>query len=63
MKRNSTHLNLLHQFSQIKTRKSEQKIEENLKVKDSTIQNILAYSKSVKCIKTDSLGMVLTVNN
>jgi len=63
MKRNSTQLNLLHQFSQIKIRKSEQKIEENLKVKDSTIQNILAYSKSVKCIKTGSLGMVLMVNN
>jgi hypothetical protein len=63
MKRNSTHLNLLHQFSQIKTRKSEKKIEENLKVKDSAIQNILAYSKSVRCIKTDSLGMVLIVNN
>ena len=63
MKRNSTQLNLLHQFSQIKTRKSEQNIEENLKVKDSTIQNILAYSKSVKCIKTGSLGRVLIVNN
>ena len=63
MKRNSTQLNLLHQFSQIKIRKSEKKIEENLKVKDSTIQNILAYSKSVRSIKTDSLGMVLVVNN
>ena len=63
MKRNSTQLNLPHQFFQIKTSKSEQKIEENLQVKDSTIQNILAYSKSVKCIKTDSLGMVLMVNN
>ena len=63
MKRNSTQLNLLHQFSQIKTRKSEQTLEKNLKVKDSIIQNILAYSKSVKCIKTDSLGMVLIVNN
>ena len=63
MKRNSTQLNLLHQFSQIKTRKSEKKIEETLKVKDSTIQHILAYSKSVRCVKTDSLGMVLMVNN
>ncbi|MGY8988909.1 MAG: hypothetical protein ACKVJA_01470 [Flavobacteriales bacterium] len=63
MKRNSTQLNLSHQFSQIKTSKSEQNIEENLQVKDSTIQNILAYSKSVKCIKTGSLGMVLMVNN
>ena len=63
MKRNSTQLNLLHQFSQIKTRKSEKDLERNLKVKDSTIENILAYSKSVKCIKTDSLGMVLIVNN
>ena len=63
MKRNSTQLNLLHQFSQIKPRKSEEKIEENQQVKNSTIQNILAYSKSVKCIKTDSLGMVLMVNN
>ena len=63
MKRNFTQLNLLHQFSQIKTRKSEQNLEKNLKVKDSTIQNILAYSKSVKCIKTDLLGMVLMVNN
>ena len=63
MKRNSTQLNLSHQFSQIKTRKSEQKLEENLKVKDSTIQNILTYSKSIQCIKTGSLGMVLIVNN
>ena len=63
MKRNSTQLNLSRQFSQIKTRKSEQKKEEILKVKDSTIQNILAYSKSVKCIKTDLLGMILIVNN
>ena len=63
MKRNSTQLNLLHQFSQIKTRKSEQNLEKNLKVKDSTIQNILTYSKSVKCIKTGTLGMVLIVNN
>ena len=63
MKRNSTQLNLLHQFSQIKRRKSEKRIEENLKVKESTIQNILAYSKSVRCIKTDSLGMVLMLNN
>ena len=63
MKRNSTQLNLLHQFSKIKTRKAEQKLDKNLQVKDSTIQNILAYSKSVKCIKTGSLGRVLIVNN
>ena len=63
MKRNSTQLNLSHQFSQIKTRKSEQTLKKNLKVQDSIIQNILAYSKSVKCIKTGSLGMVLIVNN
>jgi len=63
MKRNSTQLNLLHQFSQIKIKKSEQNFEENLKVKDSAIQNILAYSKSVRCIKTGSLGMILIVNN
>jgi len=63
MKRNSTQLNLLYQFSQIKLTKSEQNIEENLKVKNSAIQNLLAYSKSVKCIKTGSLGMVLIVNN
>ena len=63
MKRNSTQLDLFNQYSQIKIRRSEKTIEENLKVKESTIQNILAYSKSVKCIKTNSLGMVLFLKN
>ena len=63
MKRNSTQLNLSDRFSQIKIRKSGKNFVSNTKVKDSAIQNILAYSKSVKGIKTSSLGMVLIVNN
>tara|TARA_B100000700_G_C15035446_1_gene852556 strand:+ start:2262 stop:2453 length:192 start_codon:yes stop_codon:yes gene_type:complete len=63
MKRNSTQLDLLNQYSQIKRRRSEKNIEKNLKVKESSVQNILAYSKSVKFIKTTSLGTVLFLKN
>jgi len=63
MNKNSTQQNLLKQFSQIKTKNSDNRPEENLKVKDDVIRNILAYSKSVKSIKTSTIGDVLIVNN
>ena len=34
-----------------------------LRVKDETISGILAYSKSLSCVNTDSLGDVLIINN
>ena len=63
MKKNSTQLDLLNQHSQIKTRRSDKTTDKSLKVKDSAVRNILAYSKSVKFIETTSLGGVLFLKN
>ena len=62
MKRNST-LENLYQNSQIEKKKSEKELEENNSVKESAIQMLIAYSKSVRNIKTRSIGDVLIVNN
>jgi len=62
MKRNST-LENLYQNSQIEKKKSEKELERNNTVKESAIQMLIAYSKSVRNIKTRSIGDVLIVNN
>ena len=62
MKRNST-LENLYQNSQIEKKKSEKELEGNNTVKESVIQMLIAYSKSVRNIKTRSIGDVLIVNN
>ena len=62
MKRNST-LENLYQNSQIEKKKSEKELEENNSVKESAIQMLVAYSRSVRNIKTISIGDVLIVNN
>ena len=36
---------------------------ELLKPREESIQMILSYSKSLKCIKTSSVGDILIVNN
>lgn len=62
MKRNST-LENLYQNSQIEKKKSEKELEDNNSVKESVIQMLVAYSRSVRNIKTSSIGDVLIVNN
>ena len=57
MKQISTLSNLLIKNPQLETKKNK------LKVKESVVQKILSYSKSVKCIKTRSVGDVLMINN
>ena len=59
MKEISTLSYLLNHNSQVKTKKSE----ERLQVREESVRMILSYSKSVKCIKTNSIGDVLMVNN
>ena len=59
MKENSTISYSCCKKNQVKLDKTKNK----LKVKDQTISMILAYSKSLSCIKTDSLGDVLIINN
>ena len=56
MKKNSTLSYLLDKNPQLETKK-------RFKVKEHIIQIILSYSKSVKCIKTRSVGDVLLINN
>ncbi len=58
MKGNST-LSDLFQNSQIKKKNSEKK----LVVREGSIKMLLNYSKSLKNIKTSSIGDVLIVNN
>ena len=58
MKGNST-LSDLFQNSQIKKKNSEKK----LVVREGSIKMLLNYSKSLKKIKTSSIGDVLIVNN
>ena len=62
MKRNST-LENLYQNSQIEKKKSEKELEEKNSVKESVIQMLVGYSRSVRNIKTSSIGDVLIVNN
>ena len=59
MKENSTVSYQRCKKNQIKTYKTKN----TLRVKDETISGILAYSKSLSCVKTDSLGDVLIINN
>ena len=63
MQKNSTKLNLLNHFSQIKIKKSVILSNEKFKVNNYVIENIISYSKSLKCIKTVTIGDVLIVNN
>ena len=58
MKGNST-LSDLFQNSQIKKKNSEKR----LAVREGSIKMLLNYSKSLKNIKTSSIGDVLIVNN
>ncbi|MBT5858277.1 MAG: hypothetical protein HOA52_03215 [Flavobacteriales bacterium] len=58
MKGNST-LSDLFQNSQIKKKNSEKR----LVVREGSIKMLLNYSKSLKNIKTSSIGDVLIVNN
>lgn len=57
MKEISTLSNLWNHL-QAKKKKSEL-----LKPREESIQMILSYSKSLKCIKTSSVGNILIVNN
>ena len=59
MKQISTLSNLLINSHQVETKKTKNRI----KVNEQTIKTILSYSKSVKCIKTRSVGDVLLINN
>ena len=59
MKKNSTLSYLLYKNPQLETKKTKKRF----KVKENIIQTILSYSKSVKCIKTRSVGVVLLINN
>ena len=59
MKKNSTLSYLLDKNPQLETKKTKKRF----KVKENIIQTILSYSKSVKCIKTRSVGVVLLINN
>ena len=56
MKQLSTLSYLLVKNPQVKTKN-------RFKVKEYTIKSILSYSKSVKCIKTRTVGDVLMINN
>ncbi len=56
MKKNSTLSYLQDKNPYLETKK-------RFKVKEHIIQTILSYSKSVKCIKTRSVGDVLLINN
>ena len=59
MKKNSTLSFLLEKNPHLETKKTKKRF----KVKEHIIQTILSYSKSVKCIKTRSVGDVLLINN
>lgn len=59
MKKNSTLSNLQDKNPYLETKKTKKRF----KVKEHIIQTILSYSKSVKCIKTRSVGDVLLINN
>ena len=59
MKENSTMSYHCCKKNQVKTYKTKN----ILRVKDQTISSILAYSKSLSSVKTDSLGNVLVINN
>ena len=59
MKENSTVSYHCCKKNQVKTYKTKN----ILRVKDQTISMILAYSKSLSSVKTDSLGNVLVINN
>ena len=59
MKKNSTLSYLLDKNPYLETKKTKKRS----KVKEHIIQTILSYSKSVKCIKTRSVGDVLLINN
>jgi len=59
MKETSTLSYFLNKNAKLKTNKSDQK----KIVRDESVKIILAYSKSLKCIKTDSIGDVLLINN
>ena len=57
--KNSTLSNLLDKSPHLETKKTKKRF----KVNEHVIQTILSYSKSVKCIKTRSVGDVLLINN
>ena len=59
MKEISTLSYLLNKNSQVKTKRSEK----GRKVREESVRMILSYSKSLKNIKTNSIGDVLMVNN
>ena len=59
MKKISTLSYLLINNYQVETKKTKNRF----RVNECTIKTILSYSKSVKCIKTRSVGDVLMINN
>lgn len=59
MKEISTLSYLLNKNSQVKTKKSEKRRQ----VREESVRMVLSYSKSLKNIKTNSIGDVLMVNN
>lgn len=63
MKEISTLSNLFNQLLQAKQTKTECRLEEEINPRKESIQMIISYSKSVRCIKTTSIGDVLVVNN
>ena len=63
MKETFTLSKLLNQVLQEKQSKTEYRLEEEINPREESIQMIISYSKSVRCIKTTSIGDVFVINN
>ncbi|MBT6013703.1 MAG: hypothetical protein HOG85_02665 [Flavobacteriales bacterium] len=55
--------NLLNQFLENNSIRTDNRQKKEVKPREKSIKFLLDYSKSVKSIKTNSLGEVLIVNN
>ena len=63
MKEIFTLSNLLNQFLENNSIRTDNRQKKEIKPREESIKFLLEYSKSVQSIKTDSLGEVLIVNN
>ncbi|MBT3417509.1 MAG: hypothetical protein HN427_01915 [Flavobacteriales bacterium] len=63
MKEMFTLSNLLNQFLENNSIRTDNRQKKEVKPREKSIKFLLDYSKSVKSIKTNSLGEVLIVNN
>jgi len=63
MKEMFTLSNLLNQFLENNSIRTDNRQKKEVKPRGKSIKFLLDYSKSVKSIKTNSLGEVLIVNN